>query len=318
LVAEEKGRNDQVVYYQHNRQYMYPEILQAIACNLRNRPEKYSIRAVSNLLGVSKSTIHRWMHLKFKAERKGRTRSLICYEKVIRDYVGLNPNCRLKDIKEFLKERYEKNVSISTICRYLRLLRISYKKTTIQHYTNWDRLIKQRIEFEEKIKNIPKSRFVSLDESYFYRRMIRSYGYSNVGEKCIVKNRVNMKKHSLMLAISMKKVLAYEVESANFNRRNFYTFLKNKLLPVIRNKIIIMDNVSFHRCKEILSLIKRSGNEVLFIPPYSPEYNPIEVVFHMLKSRLCLLIEIGYNDIVRELSLILPHNLKRIFKACLK
>jgi ppGpp synthetase/RelA/SpoT-type nucleotidyltranferase len=96
-VAERKGQNNQVAYYQHNRQYMYPEILQAIACNLRNRPEKYSIRAVSNLLGVSKSTIHRWMHLKFKAERKGRTRSLICYEKVIRDYVGLNSDCRLKD-----------------------------------------------------------------------------------------------------------------------------------------------------------------------------------------------------------------------------
>jgi hypothetical protein len=41
-VAERKGRINQVVYYQHNKQHMYPEILQAIACNLKNRPGKYS------------------------------------------------------------------------------------------------------------------------------------------------------------------------------------------------------------------------------------------------------------------------------------
>jgi transposase len=188
---------------------MYPAILQSIANNLRNRPEKYSIRTISNLLTVSKSTIHRWVNRKVQLSRKRKIKSLNSYEKIVRDYVKSNPACRLKDLKELLKERYGKIVSISTICRYLRLLGISYKKTTIQNYTDWDRLLQQRVEFEEKIKSIPKDQLISLDESYFYKRMIKSYGYSNVGEKCIVKNRVGMKKYSLLLAVSMEKILAY-------------------------------------------------------------------------------------------------------------
>lgn len=298
---------------------MYPPAFKTIACNLRNKPEKYSIRCISDLLEVSKFTIHRWINIKSSPERKKRNKCLISYEKEkdIRDYIQSNPNCRLKDIKERLKEQYDKDVSLSIICRYLRLLRISYKKTTIQHYTDLDRLMKQRKEFEERIKNIPKNRIVSLDESYFYKRMIRSYGYSNVGEKCIVNHKAGLKKYSLLLAISMKKILSYEIETTNFNRHNFYVFLKKKLLLIIKNKVIIMDNASFHHCKEITSLIRRSGNEVLFVPPYSPQYNPIEVVFRMLKSRLCLLSEIDINDISQELSLISKKNLKAIFKSCL-
>lgn len=297
---------------------MYPDILQTIACNLRNKPEKYSIRVISNLLSIPKSTIHRWINFKFKTNKRTRIKSLFCYDKVIRDYITINPTCRLKDIKYHLCQTYSKVVSISTICRYLRLLGISYKKTTIQHYSNWNRLIKQRKEFENKIKTIPKNRLISLDESYFYKRLIRSYGYSNVGEKCIVNNRVGMKKYSLMLAISAEKILTYAIENTNFNRYNFYSFLEWKLLPMIKDKIIIMDNASFHRCKEIIKLIKDSGNEVLFIPPYSPQYNPIEIVFHMLKSKLCLLTEIKFNDIINNLRLITSCDLKRIFNACLK
>ncbi len=71
------------------------------------------------------------------------------------------------------------------------------------------------------------------------------------------------------------------------NKKNiFYNYLENELLPKIRNKYILMDNVSFHRSKEIIEIIKKSGNEVLFIPPYSPQFNPIECVFHILKSKL--------------------------------
>ena len=247
----------------------------------------HSIRTISNLLSVSQSTIHRWVNRKIQLCRKRKIKSLVCYEKIIGNYVRLNPDCRLKDIKESLVERYGKIVSLSTICRYLRLLGISYKKITIQNYTDWGKLIQQRVEFEKKIKSIPKDRVISLDESYFYKRMIRSYGYSNIGEKCIVKNRAGMKKYSLLLVISIKKILAYEFQLANFNSYSFYLFLQTKLLPIIKNKIIIMDNASFHKCKEGINLIRTHGCEVMFIPPYSPQYNPIEIVFRMLKSIVC-------------------------------
>ena len=45
-----------------------------------------------------------------------------------------------------------------------------------------------------------------------------------------------------------------------------------------------MDNVSFHKSKRIKDLIEGSNNKILFIPPYSPDFNPIEEVFSELKS----------------------------------
>jgi len=122
-----------------------------------------------------------------KAQYMKRNGTLFSYEKVIRKYMEENSNCRLRDVREYLKEQYNKHVSLSTICRYLRLLGISYKKITFRHYTDWNRLIEQKRIFEEKIKTIPKNEIISLDESYFYRRMIRSYGYSKVGKNVLWK-----------------------------------------------------------------------------------------------------------------------------------
>jgi predicted transcriptional regulator len=86
---------------------MYPAILQSIANNLRNRPEKYSIRTISNLLTVSKSTIHRWVNRKVQLSRKRKIKSLNSYEKIVRDYVKSNPACRLKDLKELFVDIYD-------------------------------------------------------------------------------------------------------------------------------------------------------------------------------------------------------------------
>ena len=46
-----------------------------------------------------------------------------------------------------------------------------------------------------------------------------------------------------------------------------------------------MDNASFHKKKEIFRIAKDAGHDVLFLPPYSPDFNPIEKVFAILKKR---------------------------------
>ena len=45
-----------------------------------------------------------------------------------------------------------------------------------------------------------------------------------------------------------------------------------------------MDNVNFHKSKNIIEIIEQSNNKVLFIPPYSPEFNPIEKLFSVFKN----------------------------------
>ncbi len=45
-----------------------------------------------------------------------------------------------------------------------------------------------------------------------------------------------------------------------------------------------MDNINFHHSKKVIEIIEKSNNKVLFIPPYSPEFNPIEKVFSVFKN----------------------------------
>ena len=53
-----------------------------------------------------------------------------------------------------------------------------------------------------------------------------------------------------------------------------------------KNSVLIMDNAKIHHDEEMINLIERIGCRILFLPPYSPDYNPIELAFSTLKSWL--------------------------------
>ena len=50
-----------------------------------------------------------------------------------------------------------------------------------------------------------------------------------------------------------------------------------------KNSVLVMDNAKIHHDEEMIDLIKRIGCSVLFLPPYSPDYNPIELAFSTMK-----------------------------------
>ncbi len=69
--------------------------------------------------------------------------------------------------------------------------------------------------------------------------------------------------------------------------QSFLTFITNMLIPHLKaDDIIIMDNVRFHYCKEVKDKIESVGAKILFLPPYSPDFNPIEMAFSKLKAHL--------------------------------
>jgi transposase len=67
----------------------------------------------------------------------------------------------------------------------------------------------------------------------------------------------------------------------------FLAFVQHELIPNLRpGEVVVMDNLSAHKRPDIVAAIRAVGAEVLFLPPYSPEYNPIEKAWAKLKEIL--------------------------------
>jgi transposase len=71
------------------------------------------------------------------------------------------------------------------------------------------------------------------------------------------------------------------------NAVSFRTYIEQFLVPTLRaGDVVVMDNLSSHKGKAIRRAIRAAGAKLIFLPPYSPEFNPIEPVFAKLKTLL--------------------------------
>lgn len=105
-----------------------------------------------------------------------------------------------------------------------------------------------------------------------------NYGWTKMGIPLNHYVKTNPKKYSIIMAISNNKIIHYEIHDRNINSKIFIQFVRT-LTKKFNNKYILLDNVSFHKCKQISDILIKNKNRLLFIPPYSPQFNPIEEVF---------------------------------------
>lgn len=76
-------------------------------------------------------------------------------------------------------------------------------------------------------------------------------------------------------------------ENITVNRERFMTWLENHLTPHLKaEKIVVMDNAPWHKGQEIRDIIEKTGAKLIFLPPYSPDLNPIEHAWANLKAAI--------------------------------
>ena len=199
-------------------------------------------------------------------------------------------------------------------------LNLTYKKISKKSYSNLNAINEKIMEFKKHIKNAKIKDIISIDESCVMSNMSNNYGWSTKGTKIVQYIKSNPKKHNILMAIDCKKIIAHEINSENINKNIFVNFLKEKLLPTIKNKYILMDNICFHRSKEVIKLINESSNKIIYTPPYSPQFNPIENIFHIIKHKIrqemCTINKKSINQIINsEKSM---SNYRKIFNNSLK
>ncbi|UJF17080.1 transposase [Vibrio sp. SS-MA-C1-2] len=108
--------------------------------------------------------------------------------------------------------------------------------------------------------------------------MPRTHGYSDKGTRCYgVHNWQSKGRVKVIGAIINHLFLTFSIFSGNINSDVFHSWVEQDLLPKApKESVIIMDNASFHKRTDTLRLIEEAGITILWLPPYSPELNPIE------------------------------------------
>jgi hypothetical protein len=128
---------------------------------------------------------------------------------------------------------------------------------------------------------------VYIDESGFEVDSPRTHGYTPLGKRCVDKQNWQAKgRINAIGALVDKTLLTVSLFTGSINSDVFFAWTVQDLLPKVPpNAVIIMDNAAFHKREDILEAINEAGFDALFLPPYSPDLNPIEQKWNEAKSR---------------------------------
>ena len=181
---------------------------------------------------------------------------------------------------------YDSKPSLSWIRECLRKLKISRRKFNMSKLCNKNKqqmedLMKQ---FNETITTVKDEEFACIDETGFCNVGNSCFGYFQKGKQpntVIVPKR---KRVSVIMTITNNSVVSFSSQVKPFNSESFYKYIE-QTIPKLPStvKLLLMDNVSFHKTKKLKELVMSKGLTLLFIPPYSPRCNPIEEVFSIMK-----------------------------------
>lgn len=261
----------------------------------------YSHARVADNLSVDRSTVSRTLQLfhstgsickkqypKEKAFRKLTTPAQL----MILHLVVQRPGIYLQEIQAELLHLLLLQVDISTICRFLQSSGLTRQKLCL--------IAKQRDEFLRQQFSLDMTvyrpeMFVFLDETGTDRRSaLRKYGYSLRGIPLKYDTLLVRGEHVTGIALmSACGLLDVSVTKGTTDGDSFFDFVERHLLPQLQpfngvnpHSVVIMDNCSIHHIQETVRMIEQVGAIVHFLPPYSPDLNPIEEAFSKVKFEL--------------------------------
>lgn len=162
------------------------------------------------------------------------------------------------------------------------------KKTLRSSQAKTERVQKLRIEYWEKVKQIDPDDLVFIDEMAVLLGLTRTHARSDRSSRAYdFKPYYRGAKISVIGGISLKKVLAVMTLNGSMDGDAYKVFVEHFLLPQLWvGAVVVMDNLPAHKVEEIKPLIESVGASVLYLSPYSPEFNPIEHWWSQLKAFL--------------------------------
>jgi len=148
--------------------------------------------------------------------------------------------------------------------------------------------VKRRQEWFEGQIDLDPERLVFIDETWASTNMARRHGRAPKGERLRagIPNG-HWKTTTFVAGLRLTGMMATMVLDGPINREAFQAYVEQLLVRELRpGDIVIMDNLSSHKGAAIRQAIEAAGASLVFLPPYSPDFNPIENAFAKLKALL--------------------------------
>jgi transposase len=165
-------------------------------------------------------------------------------------------------------------------------------------------------------------KLVFIDESGAKTNMTRLYGRAKNGARVVdATSGGHWSTTTMISSIRLDGSTAPMVVNGATNKEVFKVYVEKFLLPTLnKGDVIILDNLSAHKNKEIRELIESAGADLWYLPPYSPDLNPIEKMWSKVKSILRKLKARTEAELVtaiaQALGHVTPQDVKGWFKSC--
>ena len=170
----------------------------------------------------------------------------------------------------------------------MRRQRLSFKKTLMASETQRPSLVCGRARWRRHQHRIDPARLVFIDETWVKTNMTRTRGWSPCGTPLMARvPHGHWKTLTFLAGLRSDRIVAPCVIDGPMNGASFTAWVGQFLTPTLsRGDIVIADNLGSHKGKAARDAIRSVGATLLFLPAYSPDLNPIEMVFAKLKTLL--------------------------------
>lgn len=149
-------------------------------------------------------------------------------------------------------------------------------------------MLRRRCDWFDDQLDLDPERLVFIDETWTATNMARSHGRCRRGERLRMGFPHGHRKTTTLIAgLRLSGMVAPMVLDGPINGGWFEAYVDQVLAPTFTpGDIVIMDNLSSHKRASARAIIEAAGARLMFLPPYSPDFNPIEKAFSKLKALL--------------------------------
>lgn len=217
---------------------------------------------------------------------------------ILSSFIDEHPAVFLDELKDFIAVIFQRTVSLSSVFNYVH--RAGYSIKRIDH-RSMERSSVRRSEFAQRVMPMDARHFVFMDEAGWNEATpFRRYAWSRMGERAVLDIPDRGTNKTLLLAINSRGVVLWMLVEKAANNLHLDLFLRHLVsrsnIATGENTKIVLDNGTIHTAARFQDMMQIAGTELLFLPPYSPDFNPIELCFSWMK-RWCIRNRARYHDL---------------------